>query len=33
MLDDHIYKKYKNTSKILNMIAKDLLTEGSDIDE
>ena len=29
MLDNSIYRKYKNTSRILNMIAKDLLTEGS----
>ena len=33
MLNDHIYKKYKNTSRILNMIAKDLLTEVGDSDE
>ena len=29
MLDNSIYRKYKNTTKIFNMIAKDLLTEGS----
>ena len=29
MLDNLIYRKYKNTTKIFNMIAKDLLTEGS----
>ena len=33
MLDDHIYRKYKNTSKIFNMIAKDLLIEVGDSDE
>ena len=33
MLNDHIYKKYKNTSRILNMIAKDLLTEVGDSNE
>lgn len=29
LLDNLIYRKYKNTTKIFNMIAKDLLTEGS----
>ena len=33
MLNDHIYKKYKNASRIYNMIAKDLLTEVSDNNE
>lgn len=33
MLNDHIYKKYKTTSRIFNMIAKDLLTEMSDSNE
>ena len=33
LLNDSIYKKYKNASRIFNMLAKDLLTEGSDINE
>ncbi len=33
MLDDRIYKKYKSTNRILNMIAKDILTEAGDKNE
>lgn len=33
LLNDYIYKKYKSTIKIFNMIAKDLLTEAGDNNE
>ncbi len=33
MLDNLIYRKYRSTSKIFDMIAKDLLTEVSDSNE
>ena len=33
LLNNSIYRKYKNTSRIFNMIAKDLLTEVGDSNE